>query len=232
MAHTCRNLVGLLLLLALLCPSGAQPLSSRETTPPVRVTFRVFALQPIPNLYYRPRAEAALEPIVFFSSQLSAPFTYVGPPVLQVYSDGEGGPLAASIPLSPAPAAPRAVLLFRPAGSGAPLPYDVLVVPDERARVPAGSVGTINATHQPFDAVIGDERVVLPPGIGPTVAVNGRTGVALFRRSSPRERRVGGFELELEAESRAWIVLFPPYRPAELQPQVRLLYEPPPAPEP
>jgi len=203
----------------------------------VDIQFRVFALNTINGLCFQPALKAVAREIVFFSSERSSAYRYKGGASLAFYEGtGSSSPIPGptgeitSPPVALAmlpPGVKQVMLLFfpkrQPAADG--LKYDVVVIEDSLEKVPLGMAVTLNASGQNYEGRVGTVPIQIPPGQGVPFKVVGRVHTQLAARVNGQAFRAATFDLKLNAQQRAWVLLFPPYAIGEFQPQIRVLYE-------
>jgi hypothetical protein len=216
MAFPFRALIACLLGLLPAGPHAAEP-------PMVPLTFRVASFASVPVVYYRPRPEASLQAIEMPTSAISLAHAYLGPVPMELFDSPHGREPVASVAV---PAVARQLLILLTAGPGpSGSRLAALTVEDHASRFPSGSVGLINLAGRAYGAQLDREWLEVPPGLSGPAPAQGPMTLKLFARVADRWRRVTVFEIDFDPDARGWIILLPPYRPAELQPRLRLLFD-------
>jgi hypothetical protein len=229
MAVSHRNLVAFALLVQICGGLAAQDrLEPVRPASTVRLTFRTFALEPPIGLHFQPRPGAALQPISFYSSARSAIYRYQGPADLAFYSGADLQAPVASIDVQTI-SAPRALLLFRPSSPLAAGRYEVTALPDDLERLPFRSAVVVNLSGRRYRVSLNQRAVELAAtnGVTAPMPIHERSSLQLSVPSNEGWRRVTEVDLQFAEQARAWLILFPPYRRGELQPQLRVLHDVP-----
>jgi hypothetical protein len=216
MAFTVRALIAGLLGLLPAGPHAAEP-------PVVPLTFRIASFASVPVLYYRPRPDASLQAVELPTSAFSRPYTYLGPVPMALFDAPHARDPVASVSV---PSLARQVLILLTASPGpSGVGLVALTVEDQPTRFPSGSFGLINLAGRPYGAELDRQWLEVPPGVSGPAPAPGPVVLKLFARVADQWRRVTVFEIDFRPDARGWIILLPPYRPAELQPRLRLLFD-------
>jgi hypothetical protein len=207
--------MGMILGASFLCGQGA--LSADR----VQVEFQAFALPPIAHLYFRAAPGEAPVRMRFYSSEATPWYRYQGPRQLPLWNDPDGTETVATLDLATAPR--RFLLILVPEGESPRL--RPLVVSAALDGMPPSHVRLVNTTGSSYRLSFDRRDVLLSPGVGPNLPLLGRVDLALSVWTRQQWRPCGEVELELGAKNRGWLILFPPRRPGELYPVMRVLYE-------
>lgn len=214
----------LLSALIAICAAGREAQPSAEF-PPLR--FTVFSAQPIANVAFAPRADAAPQKIVFYPTARSPRYEYRGAMPLRFLDASTGKTLAeANVPSS----IRDALLLFSvvepPTKDG--FRYRIAVLDDGAVRHAAGKLLIVNLSGLELSGVIGRHAVVLKSGMNPPLDVSGATQIALRAAFQARTYQSYADQVEIDGHERALLILFPPYYEGSLEAQSRMLIDRPP----
>lgn len=229
MAHAFGYLKGCAwIVAALLALAGAWA----QTAPSGQlVRFSVFSAQPIKDIAFAPRANAAPQKVQFHSTARSTRLEYRGAMPIRFVDTTTGEVVAeATVP----PDIRDALLLFSPAPASSAkdkkaLRYQIAVLDDSGLRHGAGSLAIINLSGLALSGTVGKEKVSLKAGLNPTLAI-GRSAPIAFQ-TSVKDRTYQAFAstVQLGPRQRALLILFPPYYRGSHEVQSRLLIDEPPA---
>ena len=214
------------LLLALF---GIGSASAADPATVASVRFTVFSAQPIRDLSFVPRSNAAPQKVVFQPTARSVRYEFRGAGPLRFVDANSGDVVAEAV----IPASMRdALLLFSPlaeqAAAGGTLRYQVAVLDDGAARHGPGGLAIINLSGLALSGTVGAEKVALKAGLNPTLAVGRSTTVTLTTVFKGRTYRAYAATIALGRNERALLLLFPPFYPGALEVQARLLIDQPP----
>lgn len=208
---------------------GVGSASAADPATAASVRFTVFSAQPIRDLTYVPRSNAAPQKVVFQPTARSVRYEYRGTGPLRLVDANSGDVVAeAAIPASMR----DALLLFSPladkAAAGGTLRYQVAVLDDSAARHGPGGLAIINLSGLALSGTVGAEKVTLKAGLNPTLAIGRSTPVAFTTVFKGRTYRSYAATITLGRNERALLILFPPFSPGGLEAQPRLLVDQPP----
>jgi hypothetical protein len=193
------------------------------------VRFTVFSPQPIRDLSFTPRSNAAPVKVVFQPTARSARQEFRGVGPLR-FVDANSGDVVAEAVIPPS--IRDALLLFSPldatAAAGKSLRYQIAVLDDGAARHGAGGLAIINLSGLALAGTVGSEKVTLKAGLNPTLAIGRAAAVTLSTAFKGRTYRSYAATVTLGRNDRALLILFPPFNPGSLEVQPRLLVDQPP----
>lgn len=200
-----------------------------EPAPAITVRFTVFSAQPIRDLTFAPRSNAAPVKVMFQPTARSVRQEYRGAGPLR-FVDATSGDVVAEAVI---PATIRdALLLFSPldakAAAGKKLRYQIAVLDDGAARHGPGGLAIINLSGLALTGTVGAEKVTLKAGLNPTLAIGRSAAVTLTTAFKGRNYRSYASTVTLGRGERALLILFPPFNPGSLEAQTRLLIDRPP----
>ena len=190
------------------------------------VRFTVFSAKTIEDLAFAPRANAALQKLVFYPTARSPRYEYRGPMPLRFVESSSGKIVAeAVIP----PGIHDALLLFSPADSSpGGLRYQISVLDDGAARHGPGGLAIINLSGLALSGTVNKETITLKPGLNPTLAVGRSAKIALSTTFKSRTYQSYANTAALGRNERVLLILFPPFYKGSLEVQSRLLVDQPP----
>jgi hypothetical protein len=193
------------------------------------VRFTVFSPQPIRDLSFTPRSNAAPVKVVFQPTARSARQEFRGVGPLR-FVDANSGDVVAEAVIPPS--IRDALLLFSPldatAAAGKSLRYQIAVLDDGAARHGSGGLAIINLSGLALAGTVGSEKVTLKAGLNPTLAIGRAAAVTLSTAFKGRTYRSYAATVTLGRNDRALLILFPPFNPGSLEVQPRLLVDQPP----
>lgn len=207
---------------------GIDSASAADATAATAVRFTVFSAQPIRDLSFVPRSNAAPQKVVFQPTARSVRYEYRGASPLRFVDANTGDVVAeAAIP----PTIRGAFLLFTPLeaknAAGRPLRYQIAVLDDGAARHAAGGLAIINLSGLTLSGTVGAEKVTLKAGLNPTLPIGRSAAVTLTTAFKGRTYRSYEKTVTLARHERALLLLFPPFNPGSLEVQSRLLLDQP-----
>jgi len=215
------------LVLASLFLGGAALPAADPSAPAVR--FTVFSPQPIRDLTFIPRSNAAPVKVVFQPTARSVRQEFRGAGPLR-FVDASSGDVVAEAVIPPS--IRDALLLFSPldakATAGKNLRYQIAVLDDGAARHGAGGLAIINLSGLTLSGTVGKEKVTLKAGLNPTLAMGRSAAVNLTTVFKGKPYRSYAATVTLARNERALLILFPPFNPGSLEVQPRLLVDQPP----
>ena len=205
-------------------PAQAQPPAAVQS-----VRFTVFSAQPIKNVSFVPRSNAAPLKLTFQPTARSTRYEYRGVMPLR-FVDANGGAIVAEANIPSG--IQNALLLFSPleAGkSGAPgLRYQIAVLDDGAGRHAPGGLAIINLSGLALSGKVNEQAVTLKPGLNPTLTVGRSTNIKLTTVFKQRTYQSYVGAATLGRNERALLILFPPFKSGALEVQSRLLVDQPP----
>lgn len=208
---------------------GVVVVRAAEPAVTTAVRFTVFSAQPIRDLTFAPRSNAAPVKVAFQPTARSPRYEYRGAGPLR-FVDATSGDVVAEAVIPPT--IRDALLLFSPldakAAAGKSLRYQVAVLDDGATRHGAGGLAIINLSGLTLGGTVGAERVTLKAGLNPTLAIGRSATVTLTTVFKGRTYRSYMSKLALGRNERALLILFPPFNPGSLEVQPRLLIDQPP----
>ena len=203
--------------------------AAAEPAAAVSVRFTVFSPQPIRDLSFTPRSNAAPVKVVFQPTARSARQEFRGVGPLR-FVDANSGDVVAEAVIPPS--IRDALLLFSPldatAAAGKSLRYQIAVLDDGAARHGSGGLAIINLSGLALAGTVGAEKVTLKAGLNPTLAIGRAAAVTLSTAFKGRTNRSYAATVTLGRNERALLILFPPFNPGSLEVQPRLLVDQPP----
>lgn len=223
-----QQVVSGLVAAGLLVVAGAVPLAAAEAAAPLAVRFTVFAAQPVRDVAFVPRIQAAPQKLAFQPTARSVRYEYRGASPLRFVDASTGEVVAeAAIP----PTIREAFLLFTPLeaknAAGRTLRYQIAVLDDGAARHAAGGLAIINLSGLTLSGTVGAEKVTLKAGLNPTLPIGRSAAVTLTTAFKGRTYRSYEKTVTLARHERALLLLFPPFNPGSLEVQSRLLLDQP-----
>lgn len=213
---------------ACLLAGASAALAAADGGATLAVRFTVFAAQPVREVAFAPRAQAAPQKLAFQPTARSVRYEYRGTAPLRFVDATTGEVVAeAAIP----PTIREAFLLFMPAEAkgtaGQTLRYQIAVLDDGTARHPAGGLAMVNLSGLTLAGTVGAEKVTLKAGLNPTLAIGRSAEVTLTTAFKGRTYRSYAKTVTLARQERALLLLFPPFNPGSLEVQSRLLLDQP-----
>jgi hypothetical protein len=192
------------------------------------VRFAVFSAQPIKDVAFVPRANAAPLKLAFQPTARSVRYEYRGAMPLR-FVDANTGALVAEaiIPTG----IQSALLLFspiEPAKSTGGLRYQIAVLDDGASRHGPGGLAIINLSGLALSGKVNDQSVTLKPGLNPTLTVGRSVAIKLSTVFKQRTYQSYAGTATLGRNDRALLILFPPFYAGALEVQSRLLLDQPP----
>jgi hypothetical protein len=190
------------------------------------VHFTVFAARQIAGLAFLPSVRGAPQPIVFYPTARSPRYDYRGKMPLRFVDAKSKAVLAeATIP----PDLHEVLLLFTPMEPGATtgLHYQVAIIDDNRAALSAGAVEILNLSGLDLVGTINRSAVVLKSGLNAPIPIGRTANIVLRTTSKNRSFRAYAGDVDLAADQRALLILFPPFYHGSLEVQSRLLLDVP-----
>ncbi len=214
-----RRYLGALLISAIL--GGAA--SAQPAHRPVRkITFTVFAAEPIEPVAYAPHPGAPPVPLVFFPTARSPRCLHAGPDTVRFYDSVTGDPVASvTVP----PEIRTALFIFSVNDATVSKRYRVQVVDDDLAQYPPGTLRILNLSGLQLTGMINRQPVTLREGLNRPLHAG--TSASVILRTPFRDRSYQAYAetIPLGASGRALLLLLPPYRPGALEVQSRLLLD-------
>ena len=206
-------------------------LQAQTSGAPRSVRFAVFSAQPIKDVAFSPRSNAAPLKLQFYPTARSPRYEYHGTMPLRFVDATSGTVVAeANIPATIQDAlllfTPLEALASQPSGS---LRYQIAVLDDGAVRHAAGGLAIINLTGLSLSGTINKEKITLKAGLNPTLPIGRSAKVTLSTVFRNRTYQSYAGTVNLGAKERALLILFPPFYKGGLEVQSRLLLDQPPA---
>lgn len=201
--------------------SGVTQARAREPET-VPFEFTVFAAEPMRGIEFIPAPEADGVALTFYPTARSPRYTHRGGgPVLFV----DAGTEDVVAEITPPPHCRRALLLFAAASApeGDTPRYDVTMLEDDSANLPAGTLAILNASGMELEGMAGGHSFTLHSGLNAPVALDRSIEVRLQTRFRGRLYQSYSETIEPGRSGRALLILLPPYRAGSLEVQSRLL---------
>jgi hypothetical protein len=194
------------------------------------VRFAVFSPEPIKDVAFVPRANAAPQKLAFQPTARSLRYEYRGPMPLRFIDASTAAVIAeANIPAG----IQNALLLFSPINAeksgGAGLRYQIAVLDDGAARHGAGGLAIINLSGLTLSGTINKDKVELKPGLNPTLPIVRSAKLTLNTTFNNRTFQAYASTVTLGRNERALLILFPPFYKGTHEVQSRLLLDQPPS---
>lgn len=222
MAHALRYLI---LALTLTAALRAQPVAA----PALRLA--VFSAKPVSDVALALRPNSAPQKLIFYPTARSPRYEFRGAMPLRFVDPQTNAVVAeATVPRE----IQDALLLFLPIENptadkaGKTLRYQVAVLDDGAVRHGALGLAVVNLSGLELSGTIGRHAVILKPGLNPTLAVSRSTKITLRAAVKGKTYQSYADAVELGANDRALLVLFPPYYKGSIEAQARLLIDHPP----
>lgn len=236
-------------LISLLFVFGFYSLASRAqglpvaTSAEVSVEFTVFAPRALKGVGYLPdtAGREPLRSLKFYNSYRSPVYSYRGASVIRFYDEAEvtAALEARAVAVDKTRVAPprpvaecvlpegvkKAFLLFFPKTDAAAgeLKYDIFVMDDGEARLPAGHFMIINASGLEMVGNVNGQSLNIGRGLSaPIAAREGRVRLGMARAEASYSRLLLADEWSLGPRQRNLLVMFPPTRGNLLPNLVRL----------
>ena len=206
---------------------GGGPVLAHPMLPSERTfSFTVFSAEPVSNLAYKPNADAAPLPLVFYPTARSPRYEYCGPETV-CFVDVTTGMVTAEahVPVE----IRMALLIFSPVTPAAPgaMRYTVRVIDDSVLGHAPGGLVVQNFSGLPLDGTINRRHIVLAPGSTTAIQVGSVVTVQLRTLFRGRSYQAYAETIQLDESGRALLFLLPPFHRGSLEVQSRLLLDSP-----
>lgn len=217
MARPLRSLI--LLLLSTVTPAFAVAGPAAER----RLTFTVFAAEPMGPLVYTPKPGAKPVPLVLYPTAQSPRYFQQGSGTVILRNQATGAVVAeVAVPV----AIRRALLILLPdPGPLAPFPCRVWVIDDGSARDTSGMLRLLNLSGLRLAGTINRRPVVISQDQMEQYAAGSVAAVALRTEFKGRSYQAYAEIIPLGIDRRVLLLLLPPYHSGALQVQSRVLRE-------
>ncbi|MSU65555.1 MAG: hypothetical protein EXS38_05520 [Opitutus sp.] len=208
---------------------GLAAAAEAQTPPPAQaVRFTVFSAKPVAGAAFVPRANAALQDVVFYPTARSQRYEYRGAMPLRFLDAKTKAVVAeATIP----PEIRDALLLFAPVAAGGAtgaLKFQISVLDDSAVRHGSGGLAIINLSGLALAGTVNGAAVTLKAGLNPTLPVGRSAKIFLRMTLKIRSYQSYANTVALAAKERALLILFPPFYAGSLEVQSRVLVDVPP----
>lgn len=207
--------------------AGLAPTAAAQPAAIQSVRFTAFAVRPLADVAFVPRANAAPQKLQFHPTARSSRYEYHGPMPLR-FIDPATRAVVAEVAI---PAGLTDVLLLftpvDPAAGAAKLRYQVAVLDDGAARHGAGSLAIVNLSGLVLGGTINDRAVTLRPGLNAALPVGRAARMRFTTTRNQRAYQSYAGTTTLATGERALLILFPPFYPGAFEVQARLLIDKP-----
>ena len=178
------------------------------------------------HLCYQAKTGAAPIRLQFYPTARSPEYAYDGPPSVKIYDTGTGA-VAAEFDVPPRV---RKLLVILTSESN-PRPgaghYRVQVLDDSVKRGASGVRRILNLSGLELFGTMDRQSVVLQHGVNELPCEHQAVVVSLRTPYQGRTYQSFAETLPVDNSGRAWLILYPPYRPGSLEVQFRYLLDSP-----